>query len=99
MNVRYRLPQPAGHHPLEQRSADCHCHQDGAHSQGVADELTEGSQQPLAGQRTRHNHQKDGQRLMNMLATQTFLNRYVADHGGLPPQIAALLRDFAAQDL
>lgn len=39
------------------------------------------------------------QRLMNMLATQTFLNRYVADRSGLPPQIAALLRDFAAEDL
>jgi hypothetical protein len=39
------------------------------------------------------------QRLMDMLATRTFLNRYLADHGGLPPQIAALLRDFAAEDL
>jgi hypothetical protein len=39
------------------------------------------------------------QRLMDVLGTQTFLNRYIADHGGLPPRIAALLRDFAAEDL
>jgi hypothetical protein len=39
------------------------------------------------------------QRLMTMLATQAFLNRYAADHGGLPPRIDALLRDFAAEDL
>jgi hypothetical protein len=34
-------------------------------------------------------------RLLDMLVTQAFLSRYRAEHGELPPQIAAILESFA----
>jgi hypothetical protein len=39
------------------------------------------------------------QRLMDMIVSQAFLGRYMADHGHLPPRIATLLADLAPGDL
>jgi len=38
-------------------------------------------------------------RLLDMLATQAFLDRYRAEHGALPPHIEALSASFSAHDL
>jgi len=38
-------------------------------------------------------------RLLDMLATRSYLDRYVAEHGDLPPRIAALLSQPAPEEL
>jgi hypothetical protein len=38
-------------------------------------------------------------RLLDMLVTQAFLERYRSDHGDLPPRIASLLHPAPSQDL
>ena len=38
-------------------------------------------------------------RLMEAMTTQAFLDQYVAEHGDLPPRIAAIMREMRSQDL